>query len=384
MPYFHVVVGLPLTAIGLALSAATAFTMPVAFVTGVLVDRYGARRVVVASQLLQGVGFLAYLAVGSVEALVPAALLATGGQRMFWSAYFTLVAEIAAPKERDRWYGLAGAARNIGLGVGGLLSGMLVGVGGETGYQFLVLANALSFLLAAGLTGAKVREPRRVATRAAGGTGYGTLLRDRPFLGLIAANTVFALCSIMLGVGLPVYAREALGAPPWVIGALFALNTALLALAQTLIVRFIEAYRRTRMMLFAGLVWCAWSVLMAAALAVPPPAVVAYLFAYTVVYTLAELVHAPVSNALAAAASPEPLRGRYLAAFQFSFTVATILAPGLFTLLFAVRPALPWAVVAALAVAAGLATVSMERRLPADAVRSAPRPSPYGMGTEEP
>ena len=81
--YFHEVAGLPLPAIGLALSVATAAALPVAPITGFMVDRFGARRVVICAQLLQGVGVIAYLFVASVPALVPAALLVGVGQRVF-------------------------------------------------------------------------------------------------------------------------------------------------------------------------------------------------------------------------------------------------------------------------------------------------------------
>ncbi|SRR5258708_5748036 len=114
-------------------------------VTGTLVDRFGAKRVVLTSQIVQGAGSLGYLVVQNAAMLVGMALLVAVGQSLFWSAYFTLVAQIAAPHERDRWYGLAAAMRNAGLGVGGLLAGVLVGANGITGYHFVVVANGLSF-----------------------------------------------------------------------------------------------------------------------------------------------------------------------------------------------------------------------------------------------
>src|SRR5581483_7056006 len=119
--YFTRAVGLPLPTVGLALSIATIITIPMVPVTGMLVDHFGAKRVVLTSQILQGAGFLGYLVVHNAAMIVGMALLVAVGQSLFWSAYFTLVAQIAAQNERDRWYGLAAATRNIGLGVGGLL-----------------------------------------------------------------------------------------------------------------------------------------------------------------------------------------------------------------------------------------------------------------------
>src|SRR5260370_15277366 len=132
-------------------------------VTGTLVGRLGAKRVVLTSQIVQGVGSLGYLVVQNAAMLVGVALLVAVGQSLFWSAYFTLVAQIAAPHERDRWYGLAAATRNTGLGVGGLLAGVLVGANGIAGYHLVVVANGLSFFLAAGLLllGVRVTAPQR-------------------------------------------------------------------------------------------------------------------------------------------------------------------------------------------------------------------------------
>ena len=383
--YFHDALGLPLATVGLALSAASAFALPVAPPAGALVDRLGARRVVAAAQLLQGAGFVGYLVVNSTAALFLAALVVAVGQRAFWSSFFTLLAEITTPEERDRWYGLAGAAQNAGTGVGGLLGGAAVAVGSEAGYLLVVAANALTFFLAGLLLLWRVDEARprhalqgsarREASESRGpnptpGLGYATFLRDRPFLLLTAANAAFALLSIMFAVGLPVFASETLGAPAWALGALFAINTALLAATQTFVVRLLEGRRRTRALAFAALLWCGWCLLLMLALAVPASLVVPYLFAATAAFTLAELVHAPTSNALAAAASPEPSRGRYLAAFQLSWALASVLAPGLFALLFAAGPTLAWTVFAALALGAGAATVLVEGRLPAGALRS--------------
>jgi len=353
------------------LSVATAATLPVAPLTGTLVDRFGARRVVILAQLSQGAGFVAYLFVGSTPALVPSALLVAVGQRMFWSALFTLLAEISAPGELDRWYGLAGATQNAGFGAGGLLSGLAVAAGGPAGYYLVVAANAASFVLAAGLILFRVPHPERATADREGKGAYSAVLRDRPFLALTASNAAFALCNVMLVVGVPVFAVEILGTPAWVPGVLLASNTALVAGTQTIVVRIVEPHRRTRALGLAGLLWCGWCIGTALALSVPASLLVPYLLLTTVVFTLAELIHAPTSNALAAAASPEALRGRYLATFQFSWATASFVAPGLFTLLLSVGPALPWATVAFLALGAGSWLLWLEGRLPPGAARGA-------------
>jgi MFS family permease len=367
--YFNLIVGLPLPTVGLALSSAALAAIPAAIVTGALVERFGPRRVVVGGEVLQGVGFLLYLLVRDFPSLVVAQLLVAVGLRLFWSGFFPLISEIAAEKERERWFGLAGSAQSAGIGLGGLLAGALLALGEASVYVVVIACDGVSFLLAAGLIYFTVREKRRAYSDGVRPGAYGLLLRDRPFLSLIAANTTFTLCSIMLGVGLPVYAVTALRAPGWVVGVLFALNTAAVALAQTVTVRLLETHRRTRSLVGAGALWAGWCLLMALALSVPPALLVPYLVVATVVFTVAELIHGPTSNALAASASPDAVRGPYLAAFQFSWALANVFAPVIFTLLFGVGPALPWLLVGALALAGASGIRLLEPRLPLSAVR---------------
>ncbi|MFL5662373.1 MAG: MFS transporter [Ktedonobacteraceae bacterium] len=367
--YFTRAVGLPLPAVGLALSIAMTITLPLVPVTGLLIDRFGTRRVVLLAQFLQGAGFLGYLVVRNVPMLLGMVLLNAIGQRLFWSAYFTLMAEIAAPHERDRWYGLGAATRNAGLGLGGLLAGVVVGANAILGYHLVVIADALSFFLAAGLLlfGVRVTSPQR--SDGPQRSGYKLILRDRAFLVLVAANVIFALCSLMLGIGVPVYVAVALRAPLWVIGVIMALSTALIAVFQTVVVRVLEPFRRTRVLILTGWLWCAWCSLLVLALLVPRAFLIPFLFIVTCVYALAELIHDPTSNALAADIGQESLRGRYLALFQLSWSVAGLIAPGLFAVLFTLRPVLPWLVMATLILLASLTIHWIEPHLPRQAVR---------------
>jgi MFS family permease len=366
--YFHVAAGLPLITVGFAISLATIFTLPIAPLTGSLVDRFGARYVVIASQLLQGAGFLGFLVVHSAPTLVAFALLTQIGQRMFWSSYFTLVTQIAQPDERDRWYGLAGAAQNIGFAVGGPLAGLLVAGSGLLGYQLIVIVNSASFLLAAILLLFFVRTTQPAQRDVAETGGYRTIMQDRPFLILTITNVIFALGSIFLGLGIPIYITTTLHQPTWLVGFVLAFNTTLLATIQTIVVRLLEPYRRTRALVLSGLLWSAWCGVTALAIFIPSWLLIPYLFATTCFYTLAELISISTSNALVAAASPDALRGRYLAFYQFAWSIASILAPTLFTVLFTAAPTLPWLVTGALMLFASFGVYRLEAQLPKHAV----------------
>lgn len=84
----------------------------------------------------------------------------------------------------------------------------------------------------------------------------------------------------------------------------------------------------------------------------------------TFLFTAAETVHGPVLQSLATELSPPGARGRYLAVFQYSFTVASLVAPAFFTTLFEVGYWLPWLVLGVVNVFAALAMRLPEQVIP--------------------
>jgi MFS family permease len=368
--YFTKIAGISLATTGLCLSAAQLITQPLPLLVGRLVDRFGSRAVVLTGLLLQASGFAGYLLVGDAMALFVAAGLAAVGQRAYWSSVFTLIADLATSAERDHAYGRSSAAQNAGVGVGALLAAGLLAIGDESVFRLVIALNAVTFAVSALVLW--LRVPRRThgheSSASSGVVSVGGPLRDWPFLVLVAANTVFALCSGLLGLSLPVYVDQLLGTASWAVGVLLAMNTAALALCQTMVVRRLAGRRRTRVLLVAGVGWAGWGVVMATTFAIPLEWVVVALFPVTILYTAAELLHAPTSNALASELGPERERGRYMSTFQFSFALSGVVGPAFFTQAFSWHPVAPWLIVCVAALAAGLAVVALESRLPAAAV----------------
>ena len=117
---------------------------------------------------------------------------------------------------------------------------------------------------------------------------YHAVFQDHPFLVFTAANVIFALGSILLSVGLPLYFVIALHMPAWIIGSLLACNAVLLATTQTLLVQRLKPYRRTRVLALAGGLWAGRCLLYAFALMIPPILQMPYLFGTTCLYAQRE------------------------------------------------------------------------------------------------
>jgi MFS family permease len=368
--YFHYAGGLSLPEAGLGLSIAMLAAIPTPLVAGVLVDRTDPKRIMLVSNAIRAAGFLGYLLVHDLRALVAIAFLVAISDRLAWVAHPALVAEIAGPGNRDRWFGLTTALRCAGLGLGGLLAGLAVSDLGTTSYHTLAVANAISFAAAAVLI-SRMQLPGRLAVEATstGSGGLSVVLADRPFCGVVASNLVFGVARTAILVGLPVYVVQVLKAPAWLAGALYAAYTAMVALGQTSMVRRLERHRRTRALMLAAGLWAASFLLLAGAPLVSRGLLASFLFLVTGVYTAAVMAHAAVIDALVVEAAATTLRARYVGIYHLSWAVANAAAPALFTSLLAWQPSAPWAALTTLVLLAATGVWILEPRLHWSAVR---------------
>lgn len=371
--YFHYVTGLPLPTVGVTMTVAALCGVVSNPLAGMLVDRYGARAVVIGGYLFRGVGFGGFLLVHNQAEMFVAVTLVALGDRTFPPSIQALIAEIAQGTARDRLLARQRSLRNAGLGIGGLVAGALLGSGTAFAYHLVVTIDAVSFMLAAGLiaTVASVAPAaERGKNRPSHQGGYRAVLRDRPFVGLTAANAPLALCYSTLGTVLPVYLTQSLHTSPGMAGLFYSINTVGVALLQVPVTRLVVRRARTRSAAFGGAVFAASFVAFAAALLVPGrgPLITALVLA-TCLYTAGELLHSSAAGALSTGAAPAELRGRYMAFYQLSWALPSAAAPSLFTLGLALSPTGLWVLLTVLASGSAVALLRLERHLPEGAVR---------------
>ncbi|GAA0573424.1 MFS transporter [Kribbella sandramycini] len=363
--YFVRVADIPLGTAGLVLTFATLFSIAAPAAVGVVIDRFGPRNLVIGAQWAQGAAFVGFFFGRSLWLLFLCALVTTMGQRVFWSSIFTLLADVADEGDRDRWFGLGGMMQAGGFALGGLAAGVLLAIGGTTSFLVAMGLNAVTFCVAGVLL---MRLHPSHHARTVEDSGPAPLLRkDKPFLVLIAANTLLATAMMMLGVGLPVYVTDALPAPEWLVGVLLAGVSVVLATGQTIVVRRTETRRRTTVLVVCGVGWAVWALVMASLTRLPEGLVAVVLVLGTAVYAFSSLLHSATNNALAATVAPVVGRGKYLSYWQYSFTFASVLTPAFFAQLFEVRHELPWLATAVLALVAAVTIAAVARVLPGSA-----------------
>ncbi|MFB7592778.1 MFS transporter [Streptomyces sp. NPDC056169] len=327
MLYFLATTSLTLVQVGAALTTAGLLALPAGPLVGGLVDRYGAKPVLQAANLAQALGFAGYLVVGQTWQIVICAWLNSAGRAVFFSCYGVTVTALAAPGQRERWFGLLGSVRNLGYAVGGLLSAVAVSFGTHGVWAAIVIVNALSYVTAFVLMRAVPNIRAAKAGQDAAG-GWGHVLRDRRYLSLVAHQLCFAISLFALNIAIPVYAVDVLGLPGWTAGAIFTLNTLMVGFGQGLVIGWLSGRIRSRVLVAGHACFAAGYLLFLAADHVAALALaVGIVLLGACSYTFGEVLCGPITSTVAAESAPDALRGRYLALNQLAVTVAGAIAP---------------------------------------------------------
>ena len=368
--YFLCTTDVSLAHVGLALSVAAVLAMPFALVAGQLVDRLGARRTLQTGNLLQVVGFAAYLLADTPLLITVVATLTGVGRAMFWGSYAPMVTVLSEPGERERWFGFLNALRNTGFAVGGLAASVALSIRSDTAMHAVVLLNAASYLVSYALM-SRVQVERSEhpsgrpgATEVSAGRWW-DVVRDPGYRWLVGANLGYALGTMALNVLLPAYVVGRLGLPGWVSAAVYVINTVMIGLGQGLAVRAMTGIMRWRaIVLSATLSAVAFVAFLAAGDVTVTSLAVGLVLAALVVYTLGEMTGGPVLATLAAESPPAHLRGRYQAAYQLSWSAAGAIAPVLYLSLLGAGRWQVWSVLVAIALLGAGCCLPLRRLMP--------------------
>ena len=349
--YLQASSGETLARIGIILTIAGVVSLPVPLWVGGLVDSCGPKPLVLAAQLVQGLGFVGYLVARDQTLIFIAALIASAGQRIFWSSVFALASDVsghdARPRARERWFGLIASLRAAGYGVGAVVGGVALTANPEVMGRVIVASSAVLLAGAAICVGGLV-DAYHEGPEGADGGSYRDLWRDRPYIRLIAVNVLFCLANVMLSVALAPTIIRSGPTLVFLVGPLLVANTLIQAVLQVSVVQAVQKITRVNALTAAAALWATWTALTVSAFAFSRFWATIVLVASVLCYSFAQLIHGPLMNAISVDAAPPESRGRYLAAFQYSFAIASVIAPGMYATLTTVHNSLPWIVVGGL------------------------------------
>lgn len=283
---------------------------------GVLADRLGRR-----ATMLMGLvfGAAAMLALGAAdewwELGVAAAALGMLSD-LYRPAVSALIADLVPPPQRLKAFGLLYWAINLGFAAGTGIAGFLA----ENHFIALFIGDALTTLVFAAIIYRYVPEPPRQARSKNPSGSLATPFMDPVFLPFLVLNFLIAVVFFQHFITLPsAMALKGMGSSDY--GLAIAVNGTMIVLLQPAATRMLKSVRRAPVLAAGSLL---------TGVGMGGNAFAGTLPAFMVsvaLWTLGEIIMAPVSSSIIADLSPEHLRGRYQGAFYLSFGLAVVVGP---------------------------------------------------------
>ncbi|MEY9843001.1 MFS transporter [Streptacidiphilus sp. MAP5-3] len=403
--YFALVAGLDAQQIGLLLGAAGVAGIAGSPLAGWLADRVPARTVLMGSHLVRMVALSALMFCHGFAALLPFVAVTALAERAAKMLEMLFATRIAGDR-RSTYQALTRTSANAGYALGAGLAAIGLAVGTLAAYRALVLANVVTYLLAAVLVrrtrepGARttaVPVPEQVpvpvpvatsedapsaapAAAAPGPSAVANPWRDKGYLLFVLRDIPLCLDDSLLNVGLPLWLVGHTRAPHAFVPAFLAVNTVLVVVLQLRISAATEGPRRAvRAVVWYGVSLLACCLILATATGGGAISASLALLAAAVVVTLAELVRSVTSWELAVSLAPEHARAAYLGVAGMSQAIQKSAGPPLLTGVVMAAGPVGWAVLGAAVTGISVAqSAASRRRLAAMTLPQADRFDPAG------
>jgi MFS family permease len=201
-----------------------------------------------------------------------------------------------------------------------------------------------------------------------------TVLRDRSFMVFCLATLIISFVYFQGETTLALHVR-AEGLSPATYGTLLSFNGLIIVFLELGFSGITQRKKARPVMALGALLTGAGFTLTAAAHSFPALAATVF------VWTLGEIVHAPVAQAYVANLAPAHMRGRYLGIWGFSFALAFILAPTVGAWLFGLSPSALWFTCGGLSVVAAALILKGPERVVTPVLGPEPGPEIAGVET---
>jgi MFS family permease len=357
--YFTRQVGFSAAEVALAISLSAIVGMLVQVPAGQLGDTRGPRRMLTVFmvgaaltsalpvlartpwQLALLLGLLALFerSAGSVQQGV-IAQLATGGRGVLFKAYLR-------------------AVTNTALGLGSVFGGAALVIDETWAYVAVFVLNAVFTGFAAWSTTQLPELPRYIRVE---GEPRLAVLRDWPYVVIVALTGLFSLHFFVMELGLALYISERTSAPPVMVAILLIVNTACVALFQVRLSRRADSVEQGAKALVRGAVWIAVGfAIVALADRGNVEFAIAALVIGSLVHVVGEMIGSGGQWGLQMGLAPHEKQGQYQGFAGLGFSVIAVVGPPIVTLLCVEMGEAGWLILAGLMLAVALVSVPASR-----------------------
>jgi MFS family permease len=346
--YLHAARGFSTAAAGLVVATVMGAAAVVTLPSGALLDRFSAKRLLIAGSVLNALGYGGLAFVERPSQGFVCSAVGGAGFGLVGAAGQVLTMTLVPAEQRAASTALRRVAGNFGLGLGATVAGFIVAAAHHDlrAFQSLYLFDAVTFVVFALVVLVWIPDPglADAPPMSEGPRSFRAVARDRLLLALIAGNLVL----VMIGGAffsdiLPPFAVAHTPVGPVGIGVVVFINTFFIVVAQVPATRVVARMRRTRALFATSLVFAVGLLaVLPATLTQSPLAATAVLAGVAIVIAVAECGQFIVLGPLVAEIAPPHLLGRYMSLYQLSFMAGVALGPAVGGVLLGTSPDAIW------------------------------------------
>ena len=318
--------------VGIAVSAYGGGHIVASMLGGHLADTIGRRHTIALSMFGSAIAMLALSQARGFPAITLLSFVVGLVAEIYRPAASALIGDLVPPENRVVAFGMYRFAINLGFALGPATAGLLAdrsfflifAVDAATSFVYGIVAMVA---LPHGLRGTTRDEPAAEGVRVA--------LRDRQFVLFLLATLCVTWVEFQIHSTFPLHLAN-LGYSPKTYGILLSINGAMIVLFELAITAWTQRLPQQPLIAIGYALTAIGYALTGAVAGVP-------LLAMTVViWTIGEMLYAPVAGAYVTRIAPEKYRGRYMGLWHSMFSGGMLLGPVLGSMIYARSPAWLW------------------------------------------
>jgi len=291
---------------------------------GALTDRIGRKSMLLFGLVMSALSSLTMGLINDISLFFLVAILVGLLAEAGGPAQQAMVADLLPEEKRASGYGIVRVAFNLAVVIGPMIGGLMA----ARSYMLLFVGDAVTSLIMAVIVFVALKETRPTSTQeesqetvAQTFRGYLDVLRDVAFIWFWVASALMAVMYIQMNTTLAVFLRDSHGISEQGFAYILSLNAAMVVVFQFPTTRWLNQYRPLAVMA-VGTLLCAVGFMMYGF-------VTAYMLflGAMVIITLGEMFVVPTSQAIVSHLAPEDMRGRYMAAYGFSWVISFAVGP---------------------------------------------------------
>jgi MFS family permease len=368
--YLHAVRGFSTATAGLVLGTVMATAAVVTLPSGTLLDRFSAKRILIAGNLVNALGYGGLAFVHRPWQGFVCSAVGGAGFGFVGTASQVLTLTLVPAEQRAASTALRRVAGNFGLGLGATVAGFVVAAAHHDlhAFQGLYLFDTVTFAVFALVVLVWIPDPgvANAVSSSESREGFRAVVRDRLLLALVAGN----LAQVMIGGAyfsniLPPFAVAHTPVGAVEIGVVVFINTFFIVVAQVPATRVVARMRRTHALAVISAIFAVG--MLAVPLATKTESALAatvVLAGVAIIIAIGECGQFIVLGPLVAELAPPHLLGRYMSVYQLSFMAGVAIGPAVGGALLATSPNAIWWSAAVVMALTGAGFLRLGNRIP--------------------